>query len=153
MAKFKVIVVGLEKAEDLVGSGKSNVEELLASFSKRRCKCSGLGDITDVLMTILDTYSESLAAELCLSGSSRQGVLSLQVRFEGVTADSSVVLVCLMIAENADDVFFCSRSMLNRGTITLVGDAVTHGVVCDLFKDGGNGAFGFTDNVVVCCST
>jgi len=109
MARFKVIAVGLEKAEDLVGSGKSNVvEELLASFSKRRCRCSGLGDITDVLMTILDTYSESLAAEseLCLSGSSGQGVLSLQIRFEGVTADSSVVLVCLMIAENADDVLF-----------------------------------------------
>lgn len=127
----------------------------MISFSKRRCRCSGLGDITDVLMTILDTYSESFVAEsgLCLSSfeSFGQGVLSLQDRFDGVAA--SIDLVCLMIAENADDEPFWSRSSPNRGTMTLVGDAVMpHGVVCGLFKDDSNGALDFTDSDVVCCS-
>jgi hypothetical protein len=56
-------------------------------------------------MTILDTHPGSLLTEsgLRLAGSStRQGVRSLQGRFEDVAEAASVVLVCLMIAENAD---------------------------------------------------
>lgn len=119
------------------------------SFSKRRCKCSGFGDITDVLITILDSYSGSLVTKSRLSGSF-EGVFSLQSRFDGAAA--SDVLVCLMIAENADDESFWLRLSPNRGTITLVGDAVTHDVVCDLFKDDNNGTLGFTDDDVLCCS-
>lgn len=63
--------------------------------------------------------------------------------------DESVDLVCLIIAENADDELFCSRSGPSRGTMTLVGDAVTHDVAfCGLFKDEDKGALGFTDDGV-----
>jgi len=104
-------------------------------------------------MTILDTYSGSLVTKsgFCVSGSS-EGVFSLQGRFDGAAADVSDVLVCLMIAENADE-SFCSRSSPNRGTMTLVGDAVTHDDVCVLFKDDDNGTLDFIDDDdVLCCS-
>lgn len=100
-------------------------------------------------MTILDTYFGSLVAKSGFSESSGQGVFSRQGRFDGA-ATASDVLVCLMIAENADDESFWSRSSPNRGTMTLVGDAVTHDVVCDLFKDDDNGTFGFTEGDVLC---
>lgn len=122
----------------------------MTSFSKRS-RCSGLGDITEVLITILDTYSGSLVVESELGASSSQYVLSLQDRFEDVIVEESA-LVCLTIAENAEDVSLWSRSSPKRGTITLVGDAVTHDVICSLFKDEGNGVFGFADGDV-CCST
>lgn len=125
------------------------------SFSKRKCRCSGFGDITDVLITILDTYSGSLPAESGLrhpGSAAEQGVRSLQGRFAEV-AGASVVLVCLMIAENADGEPVCSRSSPNRGTITLVGEAVRPQVVtCDLFREDAAGTPDFADGDV-CCST
>lgn len=89
-------------------------------------------------MTILDTHSGSFVrlSGVFLSRSSI-GVFSLQERFDGGdgVADASGILVCLIIAENAEDEFLWSRFKPNLGTITLVGDAVTHGVVCSLFND------------------
>lgn len=143
------MVVGLENADDLVGSEKSKpLAEFWLSLLNR-LRCSGLGDITDVLMTILDTHSESLVkpSGVFLSRSSI-GVFSLQDRFDG-EASPSGTLVCLMIAENAEDELLWSRFRPSRGTITLVGDAVTHGVACSLFNDAGRGAHDFAVEDVV----
>ncbi|CAD1468393.1 unnamed protein product, partial [Heterotrigona itama] len=78
---------------------------------------------------------------------SSPGVFSLKKRFGGGDAvDSSGTLVCLIIAENAEDEFFWSRLRLRRGTITLVGDAVTHDVVCILLKEDDGGGQDFVDD-------
>ena len=151
IAKFSVIVVGLENAEDLVGSEKSKLPEEFWLSLLKRLRCSGLGDITEVLITILDKHSGSFAmlSGVFLSCSSTE-VLSLQERFDGKgDVDPSGSLVCLMIAENAEDEFLCSRLRPSRGTITLVGEAVTHGVVCSLFKGDGRGVQDFVEDDVV----
>lgn len=89
-------------------------------------------------MTILDTHSESFVTSSGVFVSrSSPGTFSLQERFEGGgVADVSGILVCLIIAEKAEDEFLWSRLSPRRGTMTLVGDAVTHGgVVGNLLKD------------------
>lgn len=129
IARLRVMVVGLENAEVLLGSEKSKLFEELWPSLPKRLRCSGFGEITDVLITIRDTHSCSFgdSSAMFLSGSST-GVFSLQGRFDGGFAASGI-LVCLMIAENADDEFLWSRFRSSRGTITLVGEAVTQGVV------------------------
>lgn len=116
----------------------------------KRLRCSGLGDITEVLITILDTHSGFFVvlSDVFLSRSS-PGVFSLKKRFDGGDAvDSSGTLVCLIIAENAEDEFFWSRLRFRRGTITLVGDAVTHDAVCILLKEDDGGGQDFVDDNV-----
>lgn len=102
-------------------------------------------------MTILDTHSELF---VILSGvflaHSSVDVVSLQGRFDGDgTVGRSGAPVCLIIAEKADDEPLWSRLRLRRGTMTLVGDAVTQGVVCNLLSEGVAGGQDLVDGDVV----
>ena len=108
--------------------------------------------MTEVRIAILDRWSD-LSTSLW---SKTSDFLSWQKRFEeGVLEESEIdtwgVFVCLIMAEKSEELLWSFANPCRRGTMTLVGDAVTQGVIILLRVDEGDDEFVVdgVENVVV----